>query len=265
MVAPVSPLPPIQMLWIRGELSRLELLSLRSFLANGHPVHLYHYGPLTNVPAGVTLCDAREVLPETCVPTQPAAPMGKASMTTFSNFFRYRLLFERGGWWADSDVVCTRPWRFDAAAITASTSEGSFGRIANNCAMRFPAGHPVMAACAERCASLDPRDVPWGQTGPVLVHETITAQGCADLVAEPPVFCPVPWNATWQLLRPTWRRFTLGELHQRLRRPHLSTRFTRDTVAVHLWNEMWRKAGRDKNARGPHSCLYEKLQRRWNP
>ena len=52
------------MLWIGSRLSALERLSIASFLANGHPVHLYAYGPIEGIPAGTTLRDAREILPE---------------------------------------------------------------------------------------------------------------------------------------------------------------------------------------------------------
>lgn len=257
-------LPPIQMLWVRGALSRLELLSVCSFLAHGHPVHLYHYGAIPNVPAGVLLHDARPVLPEECAPSAPSAPFARGSLGSFSDIFRYHLLHDRGGWWSDMDFVCLRPWRFSQPALTASTDEGVHGQIANGCAMRFPAGHPVMVACREACQRLDARNADISHTGPLLLHRTMQTLGYGDLAVIPSVFCPVPWNAHWQLLRPLWRRFTLGEFKQRLRRPHLTMRFGPETVAVHLWNEMWRKECRDKNARGPRTCLYERLQRRWN-
>lgn len=81
----------------------------------------------------------------------------------------------------------------------------------------------------------------------------------------PERFGPVPWNASTQLVRSVWSRFSLDELKQRIRRPHLSVRMTSDTAGIHLWNETWRHAGRDKNGIYPHSCLYERLQRRFNP
>ena len=38
----------------------------------------------------------------------------------FSNFFRYKLLLERGGWWVDADMVCLRPFAFDKEHVFAS-------------------------------------------------------------------------------------------------------------------------------------------------
>ena len=52
----------VQALWIEGPLSPMEELSVRSFLAHGHEVHLYSYDPHLAVPAGARLLPAAEVL-----------------------------------------------------------------------------------------------------------------------------------------------------------------------------------------------------------
>lgn len=36
-----------------------------------------------------------------------------------------------------------------------------------------------------------------------------------------------------------------------------------DTYAVHLWNEIWRYKGLDKDGAYPASCAYEQLKRRY--
>ena len=51
-------LPVIHMFWHGAPLSRVERLCLASFVANGHPVHLYVYDEPAGVPAGVRLRDA---------------------------------------------------------------------------------------------------------------------------------------------------------------------------------------------------------------
>jgi hypothetical protein len=258
-------LEPIQMLWVRGELSRMERLSVRSFIAQGHPVHLYSYAPARDLPLGVQIFDAAEIVPEHLAPASPVTPFAKGSMGSFSDYFRYSLLLARGGWWADMDIVAIRPWHFVAGVLTASTEEPGYGRVANTCVMRFPAGHPLMRGCLTEFEKFDVRESNISQTGPLLLHRIMDRLGLASAMVAPSVFCPVPWNAGWQFVRPLWRRFTFDEIKQRIRRPHLSMRFRRHTVAIHLWNETWRAAGLDKNVRYPSSCLYERLQRRWNP
>lgn len=262
--AATAPLPPIQMLWVRGALSRLELLSITSFLAQGHPVHLYTYDPPPNPPAGVELRDAAEVVSRERVPSGDRGPFANGTLGSFSDLFRYTLLDAIGGWWSDVDVVCVRPWRFGSAAMTASTEEKDYGRVANTCVMRFPPGHPVIRRCREQCARFDLPNVGISATGPNLLHHQLASADALSLCTTPDVFCPVPWNASWQLVRPVWQRFTWDELKQRIRRPHLSCRFSGRTVAVHLWNETWRASGRDKSRRYPRTSLYERLQRRYS-
>jgi len=72
-------------LWIGGELGAIERLSLRSFVAHGHPVALYSYGEVTGVPAGVELRDAAALLPHAMAMTLRYA---NGSFALFSNMFR---------------------------------------------------------------------------------------------------------------------------------------------------------------------------------
>ena len=54
----------INSLWVGDKLSFLELLTLKSFIANGHVFHLWTYNNLkTELPQGVVICDAETVLP----------------------------------------------------------------------------------------------------------------------------------------------------------------------------------------------------------
>jgi len=59
-----------------------------------------------SVPDGVTLRDASEIYPENEVFTHQSGPR-KESVSVFSNFFRYKLLYEKWGWWVDMGVLYT--------------------------------------------------------------------------------------------------------------------------------------------------------------
>src|SRR5262245_47817989 len=97
-------LPTIQMFWHGPPLSRLERLSMKSFLKNGHRLDLYVYDEPQSVPAGVHLKDASEILSRDCL----FAHKRTGSVGLFTDWFRYRLLLDRGGIWADADVICLR-------------------------------------------------------------------------------------------------------------------------------------------------------------
>src|SRR5208337_1561570 len=54
----------IQSLWIGDRLSTMEQMSILSYLQQGHEFHLYVYHPVADIPAGTTVRDANEIVPE---------------------------------------------------------------------------------------------------------------------------------------------------------------------------------------------------------
>ena len=100
-------------LWVGRFLSPVELLCLHSYLAQGHEFQLWTYSRIKNLPnhKNLRVKDAAEILPRRKVfryrgGDHPDRYAG------FSDIFRYKLLFEQGGWWADLDTVCLRPLNF---------------------------------------------------------------------------------------------------------------------------------------------------------
>jgi hypothetical protein len=59
-------------------------------------------------------------------------------------------------------------------------------------------------------------------------------------------FCPIDYEEWCKVLEPGFELL-----------------LTERTYAIHLWNEMWRVAGQDKNAQYHPSCLYEKLKQNY--
>ena len=93
----VTQLPLINFLWIGSPLSAMETLSLSSFVAHGHPVNLYVYDEVRNLPPGVHVSDAGEIIPRSRI-FRVGAPEEKGSFANFADLFRYTLLWEKGGW-----------------------------------------------------------------------------------------------------------------------------------------------------------------------
>jgi Alpha 1,4-glycosyltransferase conserved region len=62
-------------------------------------------------------------------------------------------------------------------------------------------------------------------------------------VVAPTVFCPIPYYEWNYMLDPSrvWE-------------------FGAETRAIHLWNEMWRRSGTDKDTRYHPECLYEQFK-----
>lgn len=246
----MTALPAVQMLWVEGKLSILERLSITSFLANGHPVHLYTYGLSDEVPKGARVMDAREILAESeCFALRSI--VGHGSMAPFSNRFRYKLLFERGGIWSDADVVALKPIEVLAApdyffatefAPPAAGADNRLASVISSCLFKVPAGSAIMRDCLNRSMAVEPQAAGWGATGVRLLREAVAQHGLAHAAAATPQWvCPVPF---WEITR------LLKDAHT----------LPAEACAIHFYNEIWRRNFFDKNADYEPLCVYERLK-----
>jgi len=101
----------IQGLWIGGRLSLLDQLSLKSFMANGHEYHLYVYNCVQDVPTGVIVKDANNIIPESEIYRNIQSP-SEYPYLGFSDYFRVKLIYDKGGFWADTDIICLKQFDF---------------------------------------------------------------------------------------------------------------------------------------------------------
>jgi mannosyltransferase OCH1-like enzyme len=231
----------VQALWVGGKLSAMERLCISSFLRNGHEFHLYVYQDTDGIPSGAVVLDGNSVLPAARIFTYRE----HNTYAGFANFFRYKLLLERGGWFVDADTVCIRPFDFSGEYVF--SSEGINGRqLVNLGAVKTPPGSPVMQYAWEACERMDVSELKWSQCGPTLVRQAIEACSLDRYVQPPAAFCPVHFSVWESMLDPA-----------------ASWVFDEATYAVHLWNEMWRREGRDKDSEYPPGCLYEHLKQRY--
>jgi hypothetical protein len=234
--------PPVQSLWIGPRLSTLEQLVIRSFLANGHGFHLYTYEEIAGIPEGATVLDASRILPASRIFRYTE----NGSLAGFSNFFRYKLLLENGGWWVDMDTVCLQPFQFFDTDYVVSSEMFAGAAVIDIAALKVPAGSPLAEYAWGVCQSKDPQALRWGETGPRLLAEAVHHCGLADYVRQPETFCPVPYIA-WQSVLSPEANLDFGSV----------------THAVHLWHELWRNCGQDKDACYPAGCFFEKLKARY--
>jgi hypothetical protein len=105
-------------LWIGSELGPMQLLTIRSFQHHGFIFNLWTYDPNIGNGTDAVIRNANDIIPEQrvfryrdngCIDV----PFGRGSCAGFSDMFRYRLLYEHGGWYTDLDVTCLREPDFD--------------------------------------------------------------------------------------------------------------------------------------------------------
>lgn len=132
----------VHMLWIGGKLSRLENLSVRSFLRNGFKVSFWTYGFVENVPPGAEVRNADEIVSRNRIFKSKSG-----SLAPFSDLFRYEVLVRHGGMWADADVLCLishsqfRQISKDAFVVTTKLPYGNNAKLNANI-IYSPPGEP---------------------------------------------------------------------------------------------------------------------------
>jgi hypothetical protein len=236
----------INSLWIGRPLGLIEQLSIASFLQNGCEYHLWCYEKIEGVPEGVVVRDASEILPASEI-FYYSHGLGKGSVAAFANLFRYKLLFERGGWWMDTDMVCLRPMEFSEPVVFAGQRLPEGTQQVTNTVIKFPQGHPAAQQCYEMARRKSREKLIWGETGPFLIDHVVRENNLQQFIKPPGVFCPVNYWEWESLISPK----PLAQL------------VTDETRAVHLWHELWRRAGIKLDSTGAiqSTRFFQKLRR----
>ena len=203
--------------------------------------HLYVYDEVKGIPAGTTVLDGNAILPASMIfqYTQQKSYAG------FSNFFRYKLLLDKGGWWVDTDTICLKPFVFDQPYVF-STEWFRQQKTINSGIIRVPCASQLMAYTWRTCQAKDLEALRWGEVGPQLMGEAVKKFALDHWAQSPHVFCPVGF---WE-----W---------EKVLDPAVQWDCAAETYAIHLWNEMWRRGGREKNQSYHSECLYEQLKQRY--
>ncbi len=152
----------VNALWIGSRLSKIEMLTLQSFVDNGHVFHLWTYGPIENeLPEGVVLEDANRILPEEKIfryKNFNKYGHGKGSVSGFSDIFRYKLLYDKGGWWIDMDVTCIKPLNVTTPYFFRKHHD--LALVGN--VMKCPPKSALMLACYQQAsAEVDENNTDW--------------------------------------------------------------------------------------------------------
>jgi hypothetical protein len=234
----------VNSLWLGERLTKLEILCASSFLKNGIGYNLYVYDPPLDVPKGVVLKDAAEILPRTKVFRYQAGTFNIGSVAGFSNLFRYTLIDRLGGWWVDTDHCCLEPFPCDSDEIyfRKPTRDGGFA-IASGF-FKAPAGSPVLRYCLDVFSRKDVTRLVHGETGPRLLTEAVLKCHKEEHAVGHEKFYPV---ASWD-----YERLLEDE-----------TLLLEGCFTVHFYNSLITASGRDKDAAFPAGAPFERLKKRY--
>jgi len=223
--------------WSFAPTTYIERLCLKSMLTAGHPVDLYTFDESVDVPEGVTVRDASEIMPRNQVLFHQSG-----SPALFSDLFRYSGLRRGLGTWVDADVLLLRPivdlgeyilgWQDDrfinGAILRLPPDSGIFAYVDKLVNARVPVPpywplrkkiRQLARGCFGRHRPLERLD--WGVIGPKALTHFALKNGLAKLAQPTDVFYPLGWRDVRTLFDPA---------------AHIESRFTARTRAVHLYN-----------------------------
>jgi hypothetical protein len=253
----------IQGLWIGKELSNIEQLCIKSFLKNGHEFHLYTYNEIENIPIGTILKNGSDILPEKEIFTIKEG-WGKGSYSAFADIFRYALLSQKGGWWVDMDVICLRPFELSQDLVICSSYEYEWGEQANNCILKAPAGHELLHFMLEICHSKEKSEIKFGELSPHLIQKAVKELKLSDFIVPFFYFNPISWKMVDDCI--AYKKIGLKKRVKEILRPVLKPEsmkgrtINKESFSVHLWNEIWRQNGLNKNGKYHKSSMFETLK-----
>lgn len=257
--ADVPDLPIANLLWVEGQLGPIERACLRSIVAQGHRVDLWHYRPLSGVPEGVNLRDGGEVV----ATKRLFRHIPTGSYALFSDLFRYEVLRQNRGIWLDCDVYLLKPIPLGDGHILGWGQPG----VVASAVLALPAGSPLLA---ELIGYFDARRIPpwlpllwrlrywlqralhgqyrietmpWGNLGPHAVTRLVAKHGLLHKVRPLAAFSPWTWQEADWIFRSEAK---------------LEDRITPETLGVHLFNEMIRGT---KNLEPAAGSFLERLHR----
>ncbi|MCX5578959.1 hypothetical protein [Kaistia terrae] len=218
--------------WYGQPLSAYEHLCISSFIKAGHSFDLFSYDLEINAPDGCKVRSASEIYPKDKIFFYNEMPTPKVS--AFSNMFRYRLVYETGCCWVDTDVLCLN------ASLSLLESEILFARqdaqFHNVAVLRFPAGHEAMRLAAEYC--WERRNVSrFGDLGPGLFTQVVAEYGLEEWSRPSSTLYPVHYLESAALFDPQRLDWVLEQISQ--------------SDMLHLWNETFDRIGFDKIHRPP--------------
>lgn len=237
-------LPIIQSLWIGDSFSNLEKLCAQSFLDHGHEFHLYAYDDIKGVPDGVVVKDGNEIL--------KADELFDGTWQRPSNladYFRYTLLYERGGWWVDMDLICLKPFQFQESIVFAP--RGHTATAFNNFILCFPAGNALMREMQKLCEN---------RLAERRNHRKRFSHGA---LGGPADFTKVAYKLDMQKHVVTSARFYNPPPQVAFNKTYREgLHFPSNTHAVHLRKAGQDKVGVDMNAQFDRESMYEQLKAR---
>jgi len=163
----------VSSLWIGGDLPKISILCIQSFLKNGYKFNLYTYDKINNIPKGTTVRNGEDILPKSEIFTYK-----NGSVSAFSNLFRFTMIYKTGEVWVDTDIFCRKSYDFSQSKIllVSEPDEEYKKEKPTSNLIQFPKEDPIMKRAIEICESykdkIETGEFKWG-LGPLTIKKIV--------------------------------------------------------------------------------------------
>lgn len=211
------------MMWIGDSISKIQEISMSSFLYHGHDVSLFVYNKNLVVPNGIKKIDARKIIPESEIFKV------KNTYAAFSDIFRYQMINKTGLPWVDADTICVS----DKWSFKDNIYAGYEGKIVVGGVLSLPQDSAAINYMINKSKNFDKNKINWVEIGPSLVNETFRKFRLMEYVYSEQTFCGIHYSK-WKKL---WEPECLEEVQQIEKKAH----------SISAYNSMVTFSGQDKN------------------
>jgi len=253
--------PVVQSLWVGNTLSEMEIYSINSFLRLGYDFHLYTYEPVKNVPKGTTIINGSKIL------SKKKIFKLKETYLPFADIFRYKMLYENGGYWTDLDMIAVK--RFDKVfkdkpfifSSERTIQKGAYRRnekhIPNIGILKAPPKSAFYKELFEICMKYQEKGANKDKLKYMKVmRKMIDKYGYHKYVHSPADFCHLDWWYAKDAFMP----LTKYKDKYGVKSKSIASMFRRP-YTVHFWRDLiTKKYGLDLNGTYDNDSLWEKMK-----
>jgi len=232
----------VNSLWIGKKLSPINIISINSFLQNGFKYNLYVYEEVENIPKGVNILDGNDILPDSAI-WYYGKGFNKGSPSSFSNEFRYTLLYKNGGLWADTDVVLLKKLELNDEFIFISEMNNEKQLVTTSVIYSKESKQDIFKDCIDVIENIDKNNIIHGEIGPFLFDYKVREFDLMKYVKPIDEFCSINWYDIYQF-------FDDSELVD-------------GVTGLHLWQSRWKVDGFVEYKEYDKNCIYERLKERY--
>lgn len=219
----------VQTLWIGDELNDLSRISIKSWLYQGYEVDLYSDSWIDD-----------EILQDTRIKQIDAREIwdfkDTGEILPFSDLWRFKLLYQKGGVWLDADMLLLDQLPYDKILISSEFTmrSGAFKSkmpfICNIGALRFQKKDKILKLIIQK---IEEKTKSIGTTfcdNMFIFRRVIKNCEYNQYVKEPSMFCGVDWwNAKELYYSDEYKtKYNVKPLHNKIILQH--------SIGVHLWN-----------------------------